>query len=65
MSDYERSRDGRDYPRSVDTGGAGLFWLLVVVATLGVLVFVSAVGNHAAPQSDDVPQSSVGGAAVD
>ena len=65
MSDYEPSRYGRSYPGSTDTGGAGLFWLLVVVATLGVLVFVSAVGNTSAPQSDYVPQSSGDGAAVD
>jgi hypothetical protein len=70
MSDYENMRYGRNYPRSVDTGGRGLFWLLVVVASLGLLVFVSALGNRAGPESHIAPadlgaSATVGGAVVD
>ncbi|MEM9269394.1 MAG: hypothetical protein AAGA78_10710 [Pseudomonadota bacterium] len=43
MSDYEQSRYAR--PTPVDTGGAGAFWVLVVVVALGALVLIMALGS--------------------
>ncbi|MEO0774443.1 MAG: hypothetical protein AAFZ04_14835 [Pseudomonadota bacterium] len=47
MSDYEQSRYPR--PTSIDTGGAGAFWVLVVVVALGALVLIMAVGTATVP----------------
>ncbi|MEM8777169.1 MAG: hypothetical protein AAGF53_19265, partial [Pseudomonadota bacterium] len=53
MSDYDQWRHTRGY-RTVnnDTGGAGLFWLLVVVAAMGALVFAGSLSNTGVPIDD-------------
>ena len=60
MSDFEHSRRGRDYPyTAVDTGGSGIFWLLVVIAAVGLLFLIIALGSG--PTTVDHP----GGAGAD
>lgn len=49
MSDYEQTRYGRGFPQSHSTGGSGLFWVLAVVAVLGLLVLLGAVGGSGTP----------------
>ncbi|MEL6171133.1 MAG: hypothetical protein AAGK67_04630 [Pseudomonadota bacterium] len=53
MSDYDQWRQTRGYASANnDAGGAGLFWLLVVVAAMGALVFAGSLSNTGLPIDD-------------
>lgn len=47
MSDYDQWRDSHNLSRgSVDSGsGAGLFWILVVIAVVGLLILIGSFGG--------------------
>ena len=49
MSDYDHTRENRNFPQSsIDGGGGtgtGLFWVLVVIAILGLLVLIGFFGG--------------------
>ena len=48
MSNYDQWRDTHNFSRgAIDTGGsgAGLIWLFVAVAVLGVIVLVGSLGG--------------------
>lgn len=72
MSDFEQWQQKRGYIAGPqDTGGAGLFWVLVVVVALGALVFAGTVGGGsmpgdgaALPQGLVVPDTDSAGAAA-
>lgn len=50
MSDFDPSRPGQHRPRASAGGsGAGLLWLLGVLAVLGVVVFIGSVGGGGIP----------------
>ena len=60
MSDYEQWQQKRGYGMPVqDPGGAGLFWVLVVVVALGALVFAVSLGNGTAPDLSQVPEGFI------
>lgn len=61
MSDYEQWQQKRGYTAGThDTGGAGLFWVLVVVVALGALVFAGTLGGGSVPGDDTaLPQGLV------
>ena len=52
MSDYDQSRYNRNFPQTpLDSGGSGtgLFWLLFVVAALGLIVLIGSFGVGSTP----------------
>ncbi|MEO1137845.1 MAG: hypothetical protein AAFW87_00175 [Pseudomonadota bacterium] len=61
MSDYDQWRQNRSFRAAPDdTGGAALFWVLVVVAALGALVFAGSLGGSSVPGDDAaLPQGLV------
>lgn len=61
MSDYDQWQQKRGYAAGPqDTGGAGLFWVLVVVVALGALVFAGTLGGSSVPGDDaTLPQGLV------
>jgi len=60
MSDYEQWQQKRGYAVGAqDTGGAGLFWVLVVVVALGALVFAGTLGGGSVPGDDASPQQGL------
>ncbi len=61
MSDYDQWQQNRGYRAGPqDTGGAGLFWVLVVVVALGALVFAGTLGGGSVPGDDTAaPQGLV------
>ncbi len=60
MSDFDQWQQKRGYAMPVqDAGGAGLFWLLVVVIALGALVFAGSLGNGRTPDLSAVPDGFI------